>query len=340
MAINPLKNYKILIADADTELSYVLSSMLGDMGFAQCNTTTSGLEAYRMLSNEPYDFLITEWRVHQMDGISLIKKIRRSPDSPNPILPVIMLTGRSEQPDVMTARDIGINEFVVKPFTAKSIYNRIERIIENPRQFVIAPNFVGPNRRARGAPPPGVADRRVRKLQPQVQPTDILGAMRNMHEPHVWLPDFSLKYKIGTKIKLDSLITEAVMHQAQAAVDAISDKSLDWVKTNLSDMRILLKMMMLGEYPTTVAHDIGDLALTINSRAGTFGYSRASEIAYLLYLFCRNQLNPGNKLHHTVVKKHMDVLQIIMGNQMKGSAGEIGDQLVKELKNLTEKYKI
>ena len=150
MAINPLKNYRILLADPDIELVKVLRAMLQEMGFAQVDITSSGIEAYRMLSNAPYDFLITEWNTKQMDGIKLLKKIRRSPDSPNPVLPVIMLTGRSEKPDVYLARDYGINEFVVKPFTAKTIFNRIQRIIEHPRPFVLAADFVGPDRRARG----------------------------------------------------------------------------------------------------------------------------------------------------------------------------------------------
>ena len=55
-----------------------------------------------------------------------------------------MLTGRAEQADVATARDTGINEYVVKPFSAQTIYDRLERIIEKPRNFVAAPTFVGP----------------------------------------------------------------------------------------------------------------------------------------------------------------------------------------------------
>lgn len=336
-AANPLKNYKILVVDSDTELAQVLRSMLAKMGFSGCEHTGSGAEALRKLGNQPYDFLITEWNVGLLSGIEMIEKIRRAPDSPNPILPIIMLTGRGEQVDVVTARDSGINEFVVKPFSAKAIYNRIERIIEHPRQFVLSPNFVGPNRRARGAPPPGMSNRRVLKIQPQLQPQDVHGSMKVMHNPRIWLPDFSLKYKLGAA-RLEALITEAVIEQAQAAVDAISNTSLSWIKTNLNDMRILFRLMQSGDYPTTVAHDIGEIALTINSRAGTFGYSRASEIAYLLYLFCRNHLKPENKDHHTIVQKHIDVLHVILGNQMRGSAGNVGEQLVSELKKLAEKF--
>ncbi|MDX2074038.1 MAG: response regulator [Alphaproteobacteria bacterium] len=335
--INPLRKYRLLLVDHDAELAKVLRSMLAEMGFTACDTTGSGAEAMRMLQNQPYDFLITEWNTQQLNGIDLVKKIRRAPNSPNPVLPIIMLTGRAEQSDVLLARDRGINEFVVKPFSAKTIYNRIERIVEHPRQFIVSPSFVGPNRRARGAPPPGMANRRTMKIQPQLQPLDMLGAIEAPQQPRIWLPDFSLKYKLGGA-RLDSLITPAVLEQAQAAVDAISDASLGWIKTNLEDLRALSARMQAGDYPPMVAHDLGELALTLNARAGTFGYGRASEIAYLLYLFCRNHLNPRHKDHHVIVQKHIDVLHVILGNKMRGSAGELGDQLAGELKKLADKF--
>lgn len=339
MAINPLKQYKILITDPDAELAKVLRDMLNEMGFSNVSLTQSGEEAYRMLGNAPFDFLITEWNTKVMDGINLLKKVRYSPDSPNPTLPVIMLTGRSEQLDVFTARDYGINEFVVKPFTAKSIYSRIERIIENPRQFVVSKNFVGPDRRSRGKPPPGVADRRVRTVQPQLQPKDVHGAMANNGAgPRIWLPDFSLKYKLGNKVQLSSLVTPSVLAQAQAAIDAISDASLQWIKDDLKELRALLASMNAQSYGASLIVDMSEASLSINSRAGTFGYSRASEIAYALYLFCRNHLNPKNKDHAMLVQKHIEVLQVILGNQMRGAAGTMGEQIALELKTLTTKF--
>lgn len=338
MAIHPLKNYNIMIADADLELAKVLRSMLLEMGFVKCDITTSGQEAYQMLHESLYDFMITEWKTNHVAGIELLKMIRRAPDSPNPVLPVIMLTGRAEQPDVVTARDLGINEFVIKPFTAKTIYDRIERIIESPRAFIVSQNFVGPDRRSRGKPPPGVADRRTNKVQPQLQPTNVKNAIQAAQMPRVWLPDFSLKYKLGTNTKLESLITPAVLSQAQAAVDAISDSSLDWIKGNLTTMHELHDNILGGKLPESAMNDLAEQALEASSRAGTFGYSRASEIAYRLSIFCRSYGRPLKREHLTIVQKYIDVLQVILGNQMRGDAGALGKQVMDELKKLTEKF--
>jgi len=71
-----------------------------------------------------------------------------------------MLTGRAEQADVVTARDSGINEYVIKPFSARTIYDRLERLIEKPRDFIISAPFIGPDRRSRGKLPSCIPDRR------------------------------------------------------------------------------------------------------------------------------------------------------------------------------------
>lgn len=85
------------------------------------------------------------------DGIELIRRIRRDPRSPNKFVPIIMMTGYSHRARVEQARDMGVTEFLVKPFTAKDLYTRIEQLIERPRQFVDAGEgtYFGPDRRRR-----------------------------------------------------------------------------------------------------------------------------------------------------------------------------------------------
>jgi hypothetical protein len=239
------------------------------------------------------------------------------------------------------ARDYGINEYVVKPFTARSIYSRLERIIEQPRNFVVAPFFIGPCRRGKGKPPAGV-ERRDRAPMPTLQPKDAKEIVQISNkagaEPKIFLPDFSLKLKLGKDVKLGDLITPAVLNQAQSAIDAITNDSLQWIRDNLKEIKLLNESIIGGDYQPTITSDISDVALIINSRAGTFGYSRAAEIAYSLYLFSRNKLDPKNKNHHLVIQKHIEVLHVILGNQMRGNAGEVGAQIAAELKSLIVKY--
>lgn len=87
-----------------------------------------------------------------MDGISFTRIVRNDPASPNPYVPVILMTGFSEKRRVLQARDAGVTEFLVKPFNAHDLYKRIVQVIERPRQFVRAEDFFGPDRRRKKTP--------------------------------------------------------------------------------------------------------------------------------------------------------------------------------------------
>jgi two-component system chemotaxis response regulator CheY len=338
MATNPLQQYRILIADADQQLSLVLKLMLGKMGFTNVLITRSGQDALALLKGEHFDFLITELDTQHIDGISLINRIRRDETSPNPTLPIIMLTGHAEQTDVATARDNGINEYVVKPFSAHTIYARLERMVEHPRNFVVAESFVGPDRRHLGTPPPGVSNRRSARVKPEQMIHVTAKKLKPQAEPKLWLPDYSLKKKLGNNVTLATLITPAVLTQAQASIEAISNDSLQWIKDNLSEIMDLSKALPNEKNPAPLIAELGQAALTLNSRAGTFGYGQTSQVAYMLYLFCRNQIQPGNPAHHTIIQKHIEVLQVTISSDIRGKADPVTNEVVAALRRLVKKY--
>ncbi len=82
-----------------------------------------------------------------LTGIELTKRIRTSPDSTNVFVPIIMITAFREREHVFKARDAGVTEYVVKPVSPKSLFSRIDAVIERPRQFVRVGEFFGPDRR-------------------------------------------------------------------------------------------------------------------------------------------------------------------------------------------------
>ena len=333
---SPLKSFKILIADSDQRLATVSKHMLNGMGFNNIQLTPSGTKALSLFKTEGFDFLITDWHLKDMDGISMIQHIRRDSDSPNPTLPVIMLTGRMEQSDVQIARDNGIHEYVVKPFSAKTIYSRLERIVEFPRYFIVDKEFVGPDRRRKQGQLPAV-DRRKKAVQPQRKPPNLAGLLGSDSYPKIWLPDFSLKQKLGKNVTLETIITPDVLLQAQAAINSATDESVRWIKDDLVKLQSLYKSLKQEKPSATVADQINEVVLSISSRSGTFGYTRASEVAYMLYLFCRKKLQTQNPNHYVIIEKHTEVLQIIFGKNIRGEEGGIVE-IIKELKNLTDKY--
>lgn len=155
-----LANVKVLIADDDKRIAFIVRQVLESLGFRDIAIVADGQKALQHLNTDRVDLLITDWKMSPMDGLSLIKYVRTSEDSPNRFLPIIMMTGNAEREHVMLARDAGVTEFVVKPFSARTLCDKIILLIENPRSFIVSKKFVGPDRRRRSLVPPDGIEKR------------------------------------------------------------------------------------------------------------------------------------------------------------------------------------
>ncbi|NCT40349.1 MAG: response regulator [Alphaproteobacteria bacterium] len=144
-----LDKVRILIVDDMTPMLDITKAILKTFGFYHVFTATNGEEAFELACNKEPDLIITDWIMEPMDGLEFAKKIRTHKRSPDPFVPIIMMTGFSSKLRVEEARDSGITEFLVKPFTSEDLYKRVHQIIEKPRQFVEVGDFFGPDRRRR-----------------------------------------------------------------------------------------------------------------------------------------------------------------------------------------------
>lgn len=142
-----LENAKVLIVEDMRPMQLLLKSLLGIYGFSNVYTASSGEEGFNIFCRINPDLVVTDWIMDDGDGLAMIRRIRKDKKSPNPFVPVLVVTGFSSRPRVEKARDNGVTEFLVKPFTAKELYAKIEHVIEKPRQFVDNGEFFGPDRR-------------------------------------------------------------------------------------------------------------------------------------------------------------------------------------------------
>ncbi len=144
-----LSQVKILIVEDMQPMLTLTTSILGMFGFKNVYGAKSVEEGFKLFCQYKHDLVITDWLMEPHDGLDLIRMIRKSEASPNPYVPIILMTGYSDQPRVETARDTGVTEFLMKPYSARDMYARIVQIVEKPRQFVDTGEFFGPDRRRR-----------------------------------------------------------------------------------------------------------------------------------------------------------------------------------------------
>ena len=127
----------------------LVKSILETFGVRQVYTAKDGEHGFDVFCQENPDIVITDWMMKPINGLELIDLIRNNSYSPNPYVPIILMTGFSEKKRVTNARDLGTTEFLVKPFKAGDLYKRIVQVVERPRQFVKCDTFFGPDRRRR-----------------------------------------------------------------------------------------------------------------------------------------------------------------------------------------------
>ncbi|QTC93098.1 response regulator [Brevundimonas goettingensis] len=149
--MSSLHALSVLLVDDNPPMRTIASAILQSAGIRKIREVGDGAAALEALREAPVDIAIVDFNMFPLDGVEFTRLVRNSPDSPNPYLPIIMMTGHSERHKVMAARDAGVTEFVVKPITAKAIFDRIQAVIVRPRAFVKADDYFGPDRRRANA---------------------------------------------------------------------------------------------------------------------------------------------------------------------------------------------
>lgn len=146
MAIE-LEKLSVLVVDDNPHMRILVREILHGLNVRDILACSDGSAALAEMKHFPADLAVVDWMMEPMDGLEFTRQVRTASDSPNPYLPIIMLTGHTERFRVMQARDAGINEFLAKPVMPLGMYSRIRAVIEHPRPFVKVGEYLGPDRR-------------------------------------------------------------------------------------------------------------------------------------------------------------------------------------------------
>ena len=156
-----LENINVLVLDDNRHMRGLIESILHSLGVKHVCQAGDAAQAFEELQHFNADVIIVDWHMEPLDGLDFVRLVRTAQDSPNPYVPIIMLSGYTELRRVTEARDAGVNEFLAKPISAKALYQRFQAIIDNPRPFVRTSAYFGRDRRRQNVGPPrGVPERR------------------------------------------------------------------------------------------------------------------------------------------------------------------------------------
>ena len=119
---------KILIVDDFSTMRRIIKNLLRDLGFNNTDEADDGNTGLPKLQSGNYDFLVTDWNMPDMTGIDLLRAVRA--DEKLKSLPVLMVTAEAKKEQIVMAAQEGVNGYIVKPFTAQTLKEKIEKIFE------------------------------------------------------------------------------------------------------------------------------------------------------------------------------------------------------------------
>ena len=142
-----LENLRILVVDDNTHVRALLRTILHALGIRDVDVASDGMSGFEAFIRLEYDIIITDLEMKPLTGIEFVDLVRTSRKSPNPYIPVIMVTAFTDRERITLARDHGVTEILAKPFTVESLLSRVTAIIEKPRSFIKTSTYFGPDRR-------------------------------------------------------------------------------------------------------------------------------------------------------------------------------------------------
>ena len=124
----PDMKMKFLVVDDFSTMRRIVRNLLKELGFGNVDEAEDGAIAYNKLNNEAFDFIVTDWNMPNMDGLTLLKQVRANPQMKH--IPVLMITAEAKKENIVAAAQAGASGYIVKPFTAATLSEKLNKIFE------------------------------------------------------------------------------------------------------------------------------------------------------------------------------------------------------------------
>ncbi|MCV2219087.1 chemotaxis response regulator CheY [Thauera sp. Sel9] len=119
---------KFLVVDDFSTMRRIVRNLLKELGYTNVDEAEDGAIALQKLASGQFDFVVTDWNMPNMDGLTLLQTIRRTPQLKH--LPVLMITAEAKKENIIAAAQAGASGYVVKPFTAATLAEKLQKIFE------------------------------------------------------------------------------------------------------------------------------------------------------------------------------------------------------------------
>lgn len=344
-----LKNFVVLVADGSEVMRSLLASTLKNIGVGRVSFAFDGsgtigyLKASKVSSSDnltyPADIVISDISMDQVDGMMLLRWIRRHEDSPNHFMPVVLTSSSPDKDSIGQARNMGANAFLAKPFSAKSLTKLIADLIENPRDFVRTKTYFGPDRRTYKNDVSKMERRHISgatgdEFWDKDNPDVVILRIPNV------LKAKTLTSAKGSQEEAPTAFDPSMLEYAHTQMEKWTEDYSDWAMENTSNLIALYKCVATktGPEQDQALIKVKEIISDLKSHGREFGYPLISEIATSLSSIASNvQIT---RRHLALFGNHIDALRVVSRKRIKGAGGDVGRELIGSLHKADAKLKV
>lgn len=350
---SPLERLTVLLVEDNLYIRDILAQTLRTLGFRKIAAARNGEEAVEVLRRRStladahgimgVDLIIADVVMRPVNGLMLLKWVRQRKESPNRFTPVIMLSGAADREFVEAARDLGADEFLAKPFSVTSVYERLRWVIDHPRPFVCTRDYFGPDRRRHRDGPPAATGERRREGDDHatiVYSGDTV--VRPKVDGDVWLfklPNL-MRQKMGlTDPDREFMLPKDLLTEAEDTLERHAADFHDWAVEYLKRLGQAVEGARVA--PALRHRDFEAINITaheLRGEGGTFGYPLITLFAKSLY----EATGPGCRQDDAaleVVKAHIDAMRAVIRDRISGDGGETGRDLYRVLQEAIARWR-
>ncbi len=327
-----LKVGKVLVASDGAEAINTLKQIGKNMKSMSGNTAATNVLAV--------DIVLCDYVMSPINGAMVLRWVRNHEESPDRFVPFVMVSGLADSVKVHEARDLGVSEFLAKPFSVKSVGDHLINAIETLRPFIYSAGYFGPDRRRQRRP----YNERERRVMPADEIETVHSASRmKSANPKTKVFRFQLPNRLREKIAGlgggPITIPPEVLAAAEQRVDRMEGDYADWVRHEVQQLTLAHRRCVddddITKRPVHVAR-INQLAHDLRGQGSTFGYPLITVFGRSLFE-CTNGVSEVSDELIDFIKSHIDGISAVIREKIRGNGGAIGDALVTSLEQAREK---
>jgi len=336
------KNIVVLVVEDGEYMRQMLSSALKNMGVGTVITKHNGGEAIDYLAETkkgsfgvtPVDVIISDWEMEPVDGLMLLRWVRRHADSPNRFVPFLMIEADLDRAKIAQAINQGTHELLAKPFTADTIRKAMLALVERHRLFVRTPQFFGPDRRRKRVDFGGMEKREI--VESGGKGGQEAWSAENPEIRFYKLPNL-LKEKLTANTP-SSIINElTALATAEADFQEFGENYADWAKDQVKALQEQYKACLEENADVRrIFMRINELANDLRSQGATFGYPLVSDFSKSLCSITHSVVS-FNKVRFDLIKTHLDSIDLVIRQKLEGDGGPMGKEIAKSLNMAAKK---